>query len=328
MDSLILLAILISFFITFLVLPLWIKKAKANKMVARDMHKVSREGVVDAGGISVLLGICAGILIYIAVKTFCFGNSDNLIQIFALLSVLFISAMVGLADDLLGWKKGLSRKTRLLIIAVAAVPLMVINAGNSNMLGIEFGILYPLILIPFGIVGATTTFNFLAGYNGLESSQGILILSGLAIATYMTGNAWLTVICLCAVASLFAFYIFNMHPAKIFPGDVLTYSIGALIAIVAILGNIEKIALIFFIPYVLEVVFKARGKLKKESFAKINSDGTLEMPYKKIYGLEHLAIFILKKIKPSKKVYEKEVVFLINSFQIIVILLGFLSLNI
>ena len=47
------------------------------------------------------------------------------------------------------------------------------------------------------------------------------------------------------------------------------------------------------------------------------------MPYYKIYGLEHLAIKILKKIKPTKKVYEKEVVYLINGFQIIIILLGF-----
>ena len=48
------------------------------------------------------------------------------------------------------------------------------------------------------------------------------------------------------------------------------------------------------------------------------------MPYKKIYGLEHLAVFILKKIKPNKKVYERDVVFLINGFQILIIIMGFL----
>jgi hypothetical protein len=47
------------------------------------------------------------------------------------------------------------------------------------------------------------------------------------------------------------------------------------------------------------------------------------MPYDKIYGLEHLAIFLLKKIKPSKKVYENDVVYLINGFQLVVIILGF-----
>ena len=69
---------------------------------------------------------------------------------------------------------------------------------------------------------------------------------------------------------------------------------------------------------------KSRGKLVKHSFAKVNPDGSLEMPYEKIYGVEHLAIYILKKIKPSKKVYEKDVVFLINLFQIAIIIIGVL----
>ena len=276
--------------------------------------------------IAVLAGVSLGILSYIAVNTFYFNNNEKLIHIFALLSVLFIASIVGIVDDLLGWKKGLSKKIRILIILFSAVPLMVINAGTSTMSfpffgAINFGLLYPLIIIPIGVLGAITTFNFLAGYNGLEASQGILILSALAIATYITGNSWLSVIALFMIAPLIAFYIFNKYPAKIFPGDILTYSVGALIASIAILGNIEKIAVFFFIPYIIEIVLKIRGKLEKQSFAKVNKEGGLEMPYKKIYGLEHLAIYILKKI--NKKVYEKEVVYLINGFQILVVLLGF-----
>ena len=63
--------------------------------------------------------------------------------------------------------------------------------------------------------------------------------------------------------------------------------------------------------------------MKKESFVKINKDETLEMPYEKIYGLTHLSLFILKKLKPSGKVYEKEIVYFINGFQIVFIILGF-----
>ncbi|MBT4258083.1 glycosyl transferase family 4 [archaeon] len=331
MDPIILIAILISFFCTYLVLPTWIRKAKENKMTAKDMHKINEERVAEVGGISVLIGLSIGILIYVGIQTFYIGNTSNLIEIFALLSVLFISSMIGLTDDLLGWKKGLNKKIRLILMIFAAIPLMVINAGESVMslplLGtINFGIFYPLLLIPLGIVATTTAFNIIAGYNGLETSQGILILSGLGLATYFTGNAWLSVICAFAVASLIAFYIFNKHPAKVFPGDTLTYSVGALIGTIAIMGNIEKAAIIFFIPYILEVFLKARGKLVKESFAKLNEDGSLEVPYEKFYGIEHIAIAVLKKIKPGKKVYEKEVVYAINLFQIIFIVLGLLTL--
>ncbi|MEJ2267908.1 MAG: glycosyl transferase family 4, partial [Nanoarchaeota archaeon] len=193
----------------------------------------------------------------------------------------------------------------------------------SSVFGFELGLLYPLLFIPIGIVGATTTFNFLAGYNGLEAGQGILILSALSIATFLTGNSWLTIITFCMVASLIAFYIFNISPAKVFPGDILTYCIGGLIAVIAILGNIEKIALFFFIPYILETILKIRGGVRNiHNFAIPNSDGSLELRYKRIYSLTHLSLFILKKFK--RKVYEHEVVYLINFFQLVIILVGFL----
>lgn len=329
MKFLFLLIILTSFLSTYLILPYWIKNAHKNKLISKDMHKIKGKKVAEFGGLTVIVGVSIGILLYIAVNTFYFNNSDKLVYIFALLSVLLISSIIGFVDDLLGWKKGLNRKIRILIVLFSAIPLMVISAGTSIMnlpfLGaVNFGIFYPLLIIPLGILGATVTYNTLAGYNGLEASQGIIILSALAIVTFLTGNSWLSLIILFMIAPLIAFYIFNKYPAKIFPGDTLTYSVGALIASIAILGNIEKIAVFFFIPYIIEAVLKTRGKWVKESFAKVNKDGSLEMPYKKIYGLEHLAIYILKKYKSSKKVHEKEVVYLINIFQISVIILGFL----
>ena len=324
MEKILIATIFLSFFATFVLLPFWIRRAHKEGLVGKDMHKVEKENVAEAGGISVLFGFAVGILLYIAINTFYFKNLTNLTGMFAILSVLFIASIVGVVDDLLGWKKGLSKWVRILIVLFAAVPLMVINAGESTMMGISFGLLYPLIIVPLGIVGATTTFNFLAGYNGLETGQGILVLTGLAVATYLTDSAWLSVVALCMVAALFAFYVFNRYPSKIFPGDILTYSVGALIACIAILGNIEKIAVFFFLPYIVETILKSRGRLKKESFAKLNSDGSLEQPYDKIYGLEHLAIKILKKIKHSKKAYEWEVVYLINGVQALIILLGIL----
>ncbi len=323
--------VVVSFFVTLIGLPYWIKQARKNNLVGKDMQKREKPIVAESGGVMVLLGVALGILSFIAVENFVFGNEDgNQIKIFALLSVFLISSIVGMMDDLLGWKKGLSRKVRLAIIFFAAVPLMVIGAGTFSMVipiigEINFGLVYPLFLIPLGVVGATTTFNFLAGWNGLEARQGILILSALAIVTYLTGNSWLSLIALIMVASLIAFYLFNRYPAKVFPGDVMTYSVGAMIAAIAILGNVEKIAVLFMALYIIEILLKVRGRLVKESFGKLNEeDGSIEMPYKKVYSLTHLSIKILKKIKPSHKVYEKDVVNLINAFQIVVIVLAFL----
>jgi UDP-N-acetylglucosamine--dolichyl-phosphate N-acetylglucosaminephosphotransferase len=257
-------------------------------------------------------------------KTFYFKSSENLIEIFAILTVILIVSFIGLIDDVLGWKIGLNKKTRLFFLLFASIPLIVINIGESRVIGMEIGLIYPLILIPIGIIATSSTFNFLAGYNGLESSQGILILSGLTFVCYRIGNSWLSLIGLIMIASLFSFYLFNKYPAKILPGDSLTYSIGALIGIMAIVGNIEKVAIFFYIPYILEVGLKVRGKLKKESFAKLNERGGLEIPYEKFYGLEHIAVYLLKRIKKEKLVKENEVVLLINLFQIAIILIGLL----
>jgi len=323
-DIILLIPLLLSFFMALFLMPFWIKKAREIGLVWEDMNKPEHpKNVAGSGGVSVFLAFILGVLTYIAIKTFYFKSKDNIIEIFASLSVILVISFIGILDDLLGWRRGgLSAKSRLALLLFASIPLIVINAGESNLMGIELGLLYPLVIIPIGIVGASATFNFLAGYNGLETSQGILILSALSLVTFTTGEKWLTIIVLCMIASLIPFYIFNKHPARVFPGNIVTYSVGGLIAIIAILGNLEKIAIFFFIPYILETILKVRGKLKKESFAKVNPDGSLEMPYEKIYGLEHLAIKILKKIKPSKKVCEKEVVYLINGFQILIIVLG------
>jgi UDP-N-acetylglucosamine--dolichyl-phosphate N-acetylglucosaminephosphotransferase len=308
-------------------MPFWINKAKQIGLVWEDMNKFKKErDVAGSGGIIVVLGTIIGIFLYIALQTFYFKQTDGvLISLFALLTSILLVAGVGLIDDLFGWKRGgLSIRSRIILVLFSAVPLMIINAGESSIMGINIGILFPLVIIPLGILGATTSFNFLAGYNGLEARQGIILLSAMALATYLTGNSWLSVVAMCMVAALLAFLIFNKNPAKIFPGDVLTYSVGILIAAMAIIGNVEKIAVFFFIPYILEVILKSRGKLKKYSFGKPNEDGSLDLAYDKIYGLENLSILVLKKIKPSKKVYENDVVNLINIFQLLIIIVGFL----
>jgi UDP-N-acetylglucosamine--dolichyl-phosphate N-acetylglucosaminephosphotransferase len=323
MEIMLLLPIISSFIAALFCIPIWIKKAKEQNLLGKDMHKVSKEEVAEAGGVCALIGFIFGSLIYIGIRTFVFKTYTNTMEIFCLLSVILILSFIGFTDDILGWKKGLSKISRIVFLAFASLPLLAINAGQA-VTGTNLELIYPLFVLVIGFIGASATFNFLAGYNGLESSQGVIILTALSIVAYITGNRWLSIIGMTMVAGLFAFYIFNKHPAKVFPGDILTYSVGALIAIIAIFGSIEKIAIFFFIPYILETILKLRGKLKKESFAKVNSDGSLEMPYEKIYGVEHLAIRILKKIKPSKKVYEKDVVYLINIFQLFIVVIGFI----
>lgn len=328
MEYWLLVSVFVSFVAALVVLPIWINKCRSIGLLWEDMNKYGHpKKVASSGGIVVVMAFVLGVLTYIALKTFLSGGTTRALEIFSLLSMVLILGIMGLVDDLLGWNNGgLSKRLRTLLAILASVPLVVINAGNHMMnlpfIGtVDFGIIYPLVLIPLGVAGAATTYNFLAGFNGLEAGQGILIIGFLSYVSYINSYPWLALIGICMVAALIVFYLFNKVPAKVFPGDIMTYSIGALIAGMCILGDFEKIAVVVFIPYIIEVILKLRGGLKKQSFGKPRKDGTLEMPYKKIYGLEHFAIKVL-----GRHATERKVTYLIHAIQIIFILIAFLML--
>jgi len=314
-NPLLFLPLAVSFLVTYFLTPQWIKAAKKINLVGKDMNKYSKPEVAEMGGIAVIAGFVAGILIYIAITTFYFNLGMHLIYILASLSTVMIISMVGIIDDILGWKIGLKQWQKPLLTLPASFPMVAVNAGQSSMSlpffgNVDLGIAYPLLIVPLGIVGAANGFNMLAGYNGLEAGMGIIILAALAFVAMKVKLGWVSIIALCMLFALLAFLKYNWYPAKVFPGDTLTYSVGALIACVAILGNMERIAVFLFIPYFLDFFLPLRARFKTEAFASVNEDNSLEMPYKKdyhgIYDMAHLAIYLLKKIK--SKVYERDVV--------------------
>lgn len=326
LDVRLLILPLVAFLVALFATPIWIRKARQIGLVWPDMNKINGDKVSGSGGVIVLLAFIVSVFVYMAYITFYLQEASYLVELFALTSVMLLLGGIGLVDDLLGWQRGgLSRRSRLIMVALASIPLIAINAGKHTIafpfiVTLDLGLIYPFVLIPIAIVGAATTFNFLAGFNGLEAGQGALLLSGIALLAYYTGSPWISVVCICMVAALLGFLIFNAYPAKVFPGDVMTYPIGGLIAIAAILGNFEKIALFFFIPIIVEVFLKARGKLVKQSFGMPLKNGALDMKYDKVYGLTHAGIYFLKKINIVPT--EKKVVLLIWAFQLLVILAG------
>jgi UDP-N-acetylglucosamine--dolichyl-phosphate N-acetylglucosaminephosphotransferase len=329
-DYLLLASFLTSFLTTYLLTPIWIRAAPHAGLIGKDMNKYGKPEVAEIGGLTLVAGFASGVLVYIGLSTFYFKQNGFLIFILASLLTVITMTVIGIVDDILRWKIGLKQWQKPLLTLPAALPVMVVNAGQSTMVlpfigSFDFGILYPLLIIPLGIAGAANGFNMLAGYNGLEAGLGVVILSTLGIISWMTGATWVTMLSFSMVFALIAFLKYNWFPAKVFPGDTMTYSVGALIACVAIFGNMEKIAFVLFIPYFMDFLFPLRSRFKTEAFAKPNPDGSLEMPYEKdlhgIYDTTHLALYILKKVK--RKVYEYEVVLSVIAFEVIIALVVF-----
>ena len=318
---------LIIFSLSWILIPSWIKRAKKAGLVGKDIHKTQPTEVAEMGGVIVLLSFIIGIMGYVAMRVFILSANSNIALILSILAGVLIAGIIGIIDDILGWKIGLKQWQKPLLTVLVAFPIMAVNAGNKVMsiplIGdINFGLLYPILLIPLMIIIAANSFNMIAGYNGLEAGLGIIILSTLAYHSYANNQAWVTVVAILMVASLLGFLFHNKFPAKIFPGDTLTYSVGALTAMLAIYGNIEKTLVVLFIPYAIEFILKLRGRFKKESFAQVHPDLTLTPRYEKMYGLEHCTVKLLNTLKV--KTTERKVVYSLYSLQLIFVALTFL----
>ena len=319
MEFLISLCVLISFLTTLIITSKWVRKALKIGLHGYDMNKPGKPKVAEMGGICVVFGFMLGMLAYIGLMTF-YLHIPKYIDIMAVLCTVLMTCTIGMMDDLLGWKTGLRQWQKPIFTLFAALPMMVVNSGHSAMnlpiVGtVDWGILYPLLIVPFGIVGASNAYNLLGGYNGLEAGMGVIILLVLGYVGLQNGKSDASVLALVMVGALLAFLYFNWYPARVFPGDTLTYSVGVLVACVAILGDMEKIAILLFIPYVIDFILPMRKRLKVEAFAKVNKDGSLEQPYEKIYDTTHLAIAVLKKVR--QKVYERDVVIFVYCLELV-----------
>ena len=310
---------LASFLTVLVITPIFIRYFKRIGLVVKDMNKEHTPLVPISGGIPVMVGIVAGLMVFIFLETFFYKSSTDLISIFAASSVILVVAFIGFIDDLLVHNShersmGLRQWQKPMLTFFAAIPLMVISAGTTTMgipfLGeINFGILYPLLIIPIGFVGATNMVNLLEGFNGLGTGMGIIYTGMLGLYAYSQSRMVAAIICLVVFAALLAFFFFNKTPAKILPGDSLTYILGGTLALVAILGNIEKAVLIVSIPFIIEFILKLRGRLKKQTYG-FYDNGKVRSKYKKIYSIPHI-------LTRTGKYTERQVVYFMMFIELI-----------
>ncbi len=269
-----------SFLLTYFITPIMIRRIGSRGLTGRDMNKLDKQEIPEMGGISIMLGLSLGIISAIFISTYTgFLRLDLTVVLASFLTILLVG-FIGVIDDLIGWKKGIRQWQHALFPLFAAFPLMAINAGTTTisvpLFGtFSLGILYSLILVPIGITGASNAFNMLAGFNGLEAGLGVIIVSTLSLIAALYGKPEALVIGVAVVGALLAFLRYNWFPAKVFGGDSLTMMIGASIATISIVGNMEKVGVAIISLYWLELLFKARHRFQSESFGIPQKDGTL-----------------------------------------------------
>jgi len=339
MDILIV-SMIASFVTTFFATPYFIRFLKAAGIIGLDLQKKDKPQLATSGGICVAFGVLAGLLTYIGLQTFHikFFLGDNIswfIPLLAVTSSVLIVMFVGLLDDLnvkstrvktkegYNIRVGFPQWIKPLLTLPAAIPLMAISAGVTEMaipfIGrVNFGIIYPLLLIPLGIVGASNMVNLLAGFNGLETGMGIIYILGLGISALLNTRTSGAVTFLVTFAALIGFIRYNWYPARILPGDSLTYVLGSIVASGVIVGNMEKNGIIVMLPFIIEFFLKLRVKFNASCLGKLREDGKLDPPYgRKIYSWTHAAM----NLKPLTEKQVTLILILVQTFFVILIFL-------
>ncbi|KAG9045756.1 tunicamycin resistance protein [Tulasnella sp. UAMH 9824] len=219
-----------------------------------------------------------------------FPHQQLAVYLAAILSLL-IATLLGFLDDVfdIRWRH------KLPIPIIASVPLLMVyfaEGGNTHVIvpkplrfilgnAVDLGVLYYAYMSLLSTF-CTNSINILAGINGLEATQALIIAISVALndslylpwwfnltvgesthvgGVYAAGMSYgsrelmerhllslyfmLPLIGVCA-----GFLYHNWYPARVFPGDTLCYFTGMAFAVVGILGHFSKTLLLFFIPQI------------------------------------------------------------------------------
>jgi len=286
--------VFMAFIITFLSTSFLIPRLKRSGITGKDINKPDAPEIPEMGGIAIVAGFSAALLLAIFFNTFN-GFTFNIIYLLAAIITIHAVSFIGVVDDLINMPQWL----KALLPLFAAVPLVAVKAAVSTQLAIpffgaiDFGIIYIIILIPLAIAVCSNLTNMLAGFNGMESGMGIVIFAVMSILSFVHGRIEALVISLAMFGSLLAFLFFNRYPAKIFPGDVGNLTIGAALAAVVVVGNLETAGVILILPYSIDFFIKAYNRFPSSKWWGEFKDGKLYPVDEKIRGF---AQFIMKRM--------------------------------
>ncbi|MFX1418509.1 MAG: hypothetical protein ACFE9N_06275 [Promethearchaeota archaeon] len=210
---------------------------KKKKHVGYDIHKNAKPEVAESGGISIVLGfsLCA-ILLFLFFPSFF---EETLIF---LLTVL-IAGAVGLIDDI----KKLRSRYKIILSLLSGIIIFLANIFGFITISspaipfldrTRLTIIYPF-LVPLIVAVFTNTVNMLEGYNGEGSGTCLIAVVFLFICGLIWNSAEAVIFTIPVMAILIPFFLYNKYPAKIFPGDIGTLSMGAMIACIMLFGSLE-----------------------------------------------------------------------------------------
>ncbi|KAL3689472.1 hypothetical protein R1sor_015781 [Riccia sorocarpa] len=270
------------YFLTVRLIPVASKYLLRKNMFGYDINKKGSE----AGTLKVpeSLGLVTGIVFLAVAIVFqpIFFTPDHawLPEYNAGLMCICFMLFLGFVDDVLD----LPWRVKLVLPSIAALPLLMVYAGHTTILIpkpmqglvgtslLELGWIYKLYM-GLLVVFCTNSVNILAGVNGLEVGQTLVIACAvLSFNVMRMGKQYLYVetpedilrqeahcfsifLMQPLVAACLGLLVYNWYPSSVFVGDTFTYFAGMALAVVGILGHFSETLLVFFLPQVINFLY-------------------------------------------------------------------------
>ncbi|MBN1896715.1 MAG: hypothetical protein JW789_03235 [Candidatus Aenigmarchaeota archaeon] len=219
---------------TYLATPNIAKKLKAMNIFGIDVHKRNKPKVAEMGGVAILPP---------AIALFMFAYAVTLSPVILLVTLsTALFAAYGIADDMLKLQK---------------YPKMAISAGiGALLLGLAntpFLLFIPLLVI---VMGIGNTFNLFAGFNGLEMGTSTSTAFFFSVLCLMTGNIIPFYMSFGMFLILFSFLLHNKYPAKIFPGNIGTFTVGGFFVGVTLYFGLIHLLLPLLVLHMADIFIK------------------------------------------------------------------------
>ena len=205
----------------------------------RSLH---RRIVPRGGGVSiaiVFLGYQIVFLDFFSEGGFSFSTQEqNSVLVWLICGVFF--AMIGGLDD---WKprSAVWRLAGQVFLSVLFVSFCLPSHFSSY--------IFFLVGTVFLIVFTVNVFNFLDGADGYASSQAILFILGYVLCGSTFFSLELLALSWVLAGAIFGFLLLNIHPARIFLGDLGSYFIGFQLIAISIFGTTEGVPI--GVPFIL-----------------------------------------------------------------------------
>jgi len=233
----------IAFFVVYLTTPFLIKDLEKRNQVVKDYQRKSGAMIARPGGPSIIAGILASefsLLVFFPTN-----------EIIAIIISTSIACIIGLIDD----KKVMSGWFKPIALGVAAIPIILLGAYDSNLAFPLFGeVKIPLLYLAiiFVMIPVTgNTINSIDVLNGVASGFMTIASFSLTICLFIIQNYEIAIASLPLGFVSIAFYKYHKFPSKIFPGDSGALTLGVMYGTIAIVGGVEIVAAIALLPAVI-----------------------------------------------------------------------------